>query len=122
MPATKPANTTSQPILNQSVQYLKGVGPKRSEIFGKLGIHTIRDMLYYFPREYKDLTKIQKISEAKIGIEIGIQGKVLGINTRISRNRKHILEVFVGDETGSVAATWFNQPFLISKFRIGDNI
>ncbi len=122
MPATKPANTTSQPILNQSVQYLKGVGPKRSEIFGKLGIHTIRDMLYYFTREYKDLTKIQKISEAKIGIEIGIQGKVLGINTRISRNRKHILEVFVGDETGSVAATWFNQPFLISKFRIGDNI
>jgi len=122
MPATKPANTTSQPILNQSVQYLKGVGPKRSEIFGKLGIHTIRDMLYYFPREYKDLTKIQKISEAKIGTEIGIQGKVLGINTRISRNRKHILEVFVSDETGAVAATWFNQPFLISKFRIGDNI
>ncbi|MBU6392434.1 MAG: ATP-dependent DNA helicase RecG [Planctomycetota bacterium] len=122
MTATKPANTTSQSILNQSVQYLKGVGPKRSEIFEKLGIHTIRDMLYYFPREYKDLTKIQKISEAKIGTEISVQGKVLGINTRISRNRKHILEVFVGDETGAVAATWFNQPFLISKFHVGDNI
>ncbi|HHT9129250.1 MAG TPA: ATP-dependent DNA helicase RecG [Candidatus Brocadiaceae bacterium] len=122
MPPTKPANTASQSILNQPVQYVKGVGPKRNEIFGKLGIHTICDMLYYFPREYKDHTKIQKISEAKIGTEISIQGKVLGINTRISRNRKHLLEVFVGDETGAVAATWFNQPFLTNKFHVGDKV
>ena len=113
---------TSQSILNQSVQYLKGVGPKRSEIFERLRIHTIYDMLYYFPRDYNDRTKIQKISEARIGAEITIQGKILGINPRISRNRKYILEVFVGDETGTVAATWFNQPFLTNKFHIGDNI
>lgn len=114
--------TISQDTLSQSVQYLKGVGPKRSEIFGRLGIHTIHDMLYHFPRDYKDLTHIQKISEAKIGAEITIQGKVLGIDTRMSRNRKHILEVFVSDETDTIAATWFNQPFLINKFRVGDTL
>jgi ATP-dependent DNA helicase RecG len=107
-------------VLNQPVQYLKGVGPKRSETLGRLGIHTIYDMLHYFPRDYKDRTRIQKISEAKLGGEITIQGKVLGVNPRVARNRIHILEVFVGDETGTVAATWFNQPFLTKKFRIGD--
>jgi len=102
-------------VLNQPVQYLKGVGPKRSETLRRLGIHTIYDMLYYFPRDYKDRTRIQKISEAKLGGEITIQGKALGVNSRVARNRMHILEVFVGDETGTVAATWFNQPFLAKK-------
>ena len=109
-------------MLHQSVQFLKGVGPKRSEILEKLGIQTIHGMLYYFPRDYKDRTRIQKISEAKIGAEITIQGKILAIHNRMARNRKYILEAFVTDETGTIAATWFNQPFLMNKFHVGDNL
>lgn len=116
------AKTTLQSPLQQSVQYLKGVGPKRSDIFGKLGIHTIRDMLFHFPRDYKDHTRIQKISEAAVGAEITIQGKILGVQTRMARNRKNILEVFVGDGTGTIAATWFNQPFLANKFRVDNTV
>ncbi len=117
-----PENTASHTHLNQSAQYLQGVGPKRAEILGRLGIRTIRDALCYFPRDYKDLTRKQKISDAKIGADITIQGKILGRETRISRNRKHILEVFVSDESGTIAATWFNQPFLANKFHVGDVI
>src|SRR3990170_989862 len=117
-----PTKTSSQSALHQSVQFLKGVGPKRSEILGRLGIHTIHDMLSYFPRDYKDRTRIQKISEAKIGAEITIQAKILAINNRMARNRKYILEAFVTDETGTIAATWFNQPFLMNKFHVGDNL
>src|SRR3990167_2432653 len=117
-----PTRTPSQSVLHQSVQFLKGVGPKRSEILEKLGIHTIHGMLYYFPRDYKDRTRIQKISEAKIGAEITIQGKILAIQNRMARNRKYILEAFVTDETGTIAATWFNQPFLMNKFHVGDNL
>ncbi|MEK7699724.1 MAG: DEAD/DEAH box helicase, partial [Planctomycetota bacterium] len=121
MTATKsPENATPQTNLNQSVQYLKGVGPKRLEMLGRLGIHTIQDMLCYFPRDYKDLTQKQKISDAKIGADITIQGRILGIQNRKSWNGKHIIEVFVTDETGTVAATWFNQPFLAGKFHVGD--
>ncbi|HHT9116430.1 MAG: ATP-dependent DNA helicase RecG [Planctomycetes bacterium] len=117
-----PIKIPAQSLLHQSVQFLKGVGPKRSEILGRIGIHTIHDMLSYFPRDYKDRTRIQKISDAKIGAEITIQGKVLAIQSRMARNRKHILEVFVSDETGTIAATWFNQPFLMNKFHVGDNL
>ena len=108
--------------MNQSVQYLQGVGPKRAEILGRIGIRTIRDVLCYFPRDYKDLTRKQKISEAKIGADITIQGKIIGRETRMSRNRKNILELLVSDESGTIAATWFNQPFLANKFRVGDVI
>ena len=95
---------------------------KRSEILVRLGIHTIHDILYYFPRDHKDRTRIQKISEAKIGAEITIQARILAINNRMARNRKYILEAFVTDETGTIAATWFNQPFLMNKFHVGDNL
>ena len=106
--------------LNQSVQYIKGVGPKRSEILERLGIRTILDALYYFPRDYKDRTRIQKIGEATLGTEITIVGRVLGVKPRMARNGKHVLEVFVTDETDTVAATWFNQPFLAGKFHVDD--
>jgi len=117
-----PTKTPSQSVLHQSVQFLKGVGPKRSEILGRLGIHTIHDMLSYFPRDYKDRTRIQKISEAKIGAEITIHARILAVDNRMARNRKYILEAFVTDETGTIAATWFNQPFLMNKFHVGDNL
>ena len=123
MPVTKsPVKTSSQPVLHQSVQFLKGVGPKRSEILERLGIHTIHDLLHYFPRDYKDRTRIQKISEAKIGAEITIRARILTINSRMARNRKYILEAFVSDETGAIAATWFNQPFLMNKLHVGDHL
>src|SRR4030067_2977518 len=66
MTATNPSgNAASHTNLNQSVQYLQGVGPKRAEILGRIGIRTIRDVLCYFPRDSKDLTRKQKESEAK---------------------------------------------------------
>jgi len=123
MPITKSTTKVfTQSVLHQSVQFLKGVGPKRSELFKKLGIQTIHDMLYYFPRDYKDRTRIQKISEAQIGAEITIRGRVIAVHPRMARNRKLILEAFVTDETGTIAATWFNQPFLMNKFHVGDNL
>jgi len=108
--------------LKQSIKYLKGVGPQRSKIIGRLGIHTIEDILYYFPRDYKDYSKIQNISESITGTNVSIQGKIKGIKNRTTRSGKSILEVFVYDETGIIAATWFNQPFLVKKFRVGDTL
>ncbi|MDR4507338.1 MAG: ATP-dependent DNA helicase RecG [Candidatus Brocadiaceae bacterium] len=121
MPFTKSTTKEGSPsALKQSVQFLKGVGPKRKEILVKLGIHTILDLLCYFPRDYKDYTQIQKISDVRLGETITIRGEVVGIKSRMGRSRMHILEVFVDDGTGSIAATWFNQSFLAGKFRVGD--
>ena len=50
-----------------SIQYIKGVGPKRVKKLRKLNIFTIEDLLYHIPREYDDRSKIQTIAEGKIG-------------------------------------------------------
>ena len=50
--------------LDTNIQYLTGVGPKRAALYQKIDIHTIRDLLYYFPRSYIDLTQPSFIADA----------------------------------------------------------
>ena len=59
-----------------NVRYLKGVGPKRSEILQKLSINTVYDLLYYLPRRYEDRSRIKSIMELKIGEHQTLRGKI----------------------------------------------
>ena len=52
--------------LSDSIKTLKQIGPKRAELFHKLGIYNIYDLLHFYPRRYEDSSKIIKVSEAKI--------------------------------------------------------
>lgn len=114
--------------LTDSVQYLKGVGPARARLFNRLGIYTVRDLLYYFPRTYLDRSKIKTIkeiiSERPINTETEtiISGQVLAVSMYPTRSGKRILEVGVGDDTGIITAVWFNQPFLKRVFAKGQKL
>lgn len=115
------------PLLD-SVQFIKGVGPERCKTLNRLGIHTIRDLLYYFPRTYLDRTKIKTIADVlKDGKflpteEQTITGKILAITLQRTRRGINVLQIAVGDDTGIIYATWFNQPFLKKNFQKGDEI
>ena len=50
---------------DSGIQYLKGVGPKRAELFEKLGIKTVRDLIYHLPRSYMDFTSPTAIASAR---------------------------------------------------------
>ena len=65
------------------VQYLKGVGPRRSEAFEAVGIITLKDLLYYFPRKYLDRTSIQTIDSIAIDLEVNLIGKIKSLNLSI---------------------------------------
>ena len=58
--------------LKQSVQYIKGVGPKRAQRLSKLGIRTLYDVLYYFPRDYETWQGIKKVRDAVGGDEASL--------------------------------------------------
>ncbi|MDP1852783.1 MAG: ATP-dependent DNA helicase RecG [Candidatus Omnitrophota bacterium] len=107
--------------LNILVRYLKGVGPKKSELLGKIGIKTAEDMLYYFPRRYLNRSKAVAISQLKPGESQVIKAKVLASGQRSSWRKKgfSILEVAFGDETGKIYCVWFNQPYLKNYFKPG---
>lgn len=97
--------------IDQPVQFLKGVGPKRAACFAKMGVHTVGDLLLHFPARYEDLSNIKKIAEIEQNkVEI-IKGSVKSAGVRFTgRGRKRLFEVAFADETGILRATWFKFP------------
>ncbi len=112
------------PQLNDmSVQYLKGVGPARKKLFSRLGIETLEDLLYFFPRRYEDRRHLTPIAQIKTGEHQTFTGIVSKINSRRSwYTKKHLLEVTVKDQSGQVVCVWFSQPYLANYFHIGERV
>jgi ATP-dependent DNA helicase RecG len=106
------------------VQFIKGVGPERAKIFQRLGITTVYDLLYFFPRKYLDRSLIKKINEvsADTDEEQTIQGTILTLNLRRTRRGMHLLETAISDGSGVVFATWFNQPYLKNVLKKGERL
>lgn len=110
--------------LSAPIRYLKGIGPKRAKTFSKLGIQTVEDLLYYFPRRYEDRTNFIPIAKLKEGEIATIKVQVLAKSERRSWRRRgfSIIEVTVGDNTGKIYCVWFNQPFLKGYFNVGETL
>jgi ATP-dependent DNA helicase RecG len=110
--------------LSESIQYLKGIGPKKAKAFAKAGVSTIEDLLYYFPRRYEDRTSFFTISKLQEGLTATIKAQVLAVAERRSWRRRgfSILEVAVGDDTGKIFCVWFNQGYLKEYFRPGTTL
>jgi ATP-dependent DNA helicase RecG len=102
----------SEKSLQTSIQYLKSVGPKRAESFSKIGIRTVRDLLFYFPTKYLDrssiLSSIKVIEFVINGFdgEVTIIGQVIDKET-IRYGKKEILKVKMKDNAGIFDCVWF---------------
>ncbi len=110
----------TRPVLKTPIQYVKGVGEARARLLSKLGISTVEDMLYHFPRDYEDRASTVKISELSNRQPACFKGMVVSEITE-SRPRRglSIQKMIVQDETGTVVLTWFNQSYLKKAFRRG---
>jgi ATP-dependent DNA helicase RecG len=103
--------------LQGSLQYLKGVGPRRAADLQRAGLSTVEDLLYRFPIRYEDRGHFQTIASLKPGVAASVLGEVLSSGVRPTRRpRFKIFEMLVRDATGSLRAIWFNQPFLKDVF------
>ncbi|MBM3243488.1 MAG: ATP-dependent DNA helicase RecG [Candidatus Omnitrophica bacterium] len=107
-----------------AIQFLKGVGPKRTEVFNNAGIKTVLELFYYFPRRYEDRTNLVKVSQLKEGEVQTTRAQVLSFRQHNSWRRRsfNITEAQVKDETGTVLCVWFNQPYIKQYFRLGNNV
>ncbi len=106
-----------------SVQFLKGVGPARKKILENLGVQSVEDLFYLFPRRYEDRTQMTKLSDVKIGQPQAVTGKVVARGSRQSWfTHKHVYETVIDDGTGRIFAVWFNQPYLDSYFNPGTQV
>jgi len=112
--------------LDDSVQFLKGVGPQRFKLLARLGIRTVADLLSYIPRKYLDRSQIKTIKESLTSIspdeEVTVKGTITAVRLHMPKYRRTIFEVVLSDETGHISATWFNQPFLKTIFVKGQEV
>ena len=107
--------------LEQPTTEIKGVGAKTALLLESLGVKTIRDLLYMFPRRYDDYTLLKPINRLKYGEQVTVIGTVWETRIRKVRNRRHVQTV-ITDGTGKIQATWFNQPWLAEKLKAGRQI
>ncbi|MBI4706467.1 MAG: ATP-dependent DNA helicase RecG [Candidatus Omnitrophica bacterium] len=107
--------------LQSPIQYLKGIGPKRADKFSKLGINSIEDLLYYFPRRYEDRTNFVLIKGLKEGQVQTIKAEIIAGGQRNSWRRRSfsITEAFVKDDSARISCVWFNRPYLKNYLKPG---
>ncbi|GIK62012.1 MAG: ATP-dependent DNA helicase RecG [Ignavibacteriota bacterium] len=119
-------NSFSKNALDDSVQYLKSVGPKRAESFSKIGINTISDLLFYFPSRHLDRTTVLTAAKAYGYLMNGYDGELTVIGKVFDKEKKRfgrreILKVQFRDESGFFECVWFQgTKYFYSVFNEGD--
>ena len=93
--------------LQSDIMYLKGVGPKLGYILNKLGIYTVSDLLYYFPRKYVDYSTRTRIRDLQEGDTTTIFGRIKSVEAFTTRNNLGVIKVKIADGTGSINLNFF---------------
>jgi ATP-dependent DNA helicase RecG len=114
--------TSKRPIaLNASLTVLAGVGPKHAAMLTRLGLNTLEDMLYNYPRRYEDYSKLKPIREVFYGEVLTVIGEVTSITSRQAYGRKMtIVDAVINDGTGGLRLTWYNKPWLVNQIKVGE--
>jgi len=101
----------------------RGLGEKTVQRLKKKGLHTVEDLLYFFPLKYNELSNFKKIGQTFSGEKVSLKVKVKTKRFRKSFRKKiPMLEVIASDETGSIKLVWFNQPYLVPMIKSGGEI
>ncbi|MCX7615486.1 MAG: ATP-dependent DNA helicase RecG [Clostridiales bacterium] len=107
--------------LETEVRYVKGIGEKRAKLLNRLSIHTLKDFLNYFPRDYEDRSKLKKISELQFGESACIKAVLAtDLNTSRKSGGQTVLKFRVFDDTGSLGITYFNQTYVKNQLCKGN--
>ena len=108
--------------LDSPVTALVGIGPRQAAKLARLGVRTIRDLLYLFPRRYNDFSSLKTINQLRYGEEVTVIGTIWETKTRETRKGVVLVTSIIADGTGTIQATWFNQPHLAKSLRPGRQI
>jgi len=111
--ARKPRTVVNQSI-DSPITVIRGISSSLATKFNKLGVKTVRDLLYFFPHRHLDYSQRRPISQLAEGKEETIVANVWQAQEIRLGNRRST-EAIVGDETGNVRVVWFNNPYLAKK-------
>jgi ATP-dependent DNA helicase RecG len=119
-PNPRPSSDAA-PRLTDPVTKLKGIGAAGADKLAVLGIRTVRDLIYHFPRRYDDLSLRKQIRQLELGDQVTVIGTVR--STHLGRaGGRSIFSATLKDDTGAIECTWFNQPYLDKSLSQGQQI
>lgn len=107
-------------MLDIPLTSVKGIGPKRAELFSQLSICSVGELLFRLPRDYLDYTKATPISQLFNGQNAAVQVRISGATRFFRTKGMTILSAPAQDETGKITLKWFNQPYRSSQMQIGE--
>lgn len=103
------------------IQYVKGVGPKRAEIFKKHGFQSVNDLLFYFPYRHLDRRNVLQIKDLVLNEECTVIAEVFSKKIQFGRRKK--LNITLVDDTGFLTVIFFNNVHTFDKiFKVGDHV
>ncbi len=108
--------------LSRPVSVVKGIGGNFQRRLISMGIETLEDIIYHFPRRYLDRSNIIPISQVRIGEEVTVVGSVRKVFEKRTSRNQHMLQVTLFDGTGYLYGVWFNQPFHADRLKIGSEV
>jgi ATP-dependent DNA helicase RecG len=103
--------------LDAPITVMVGISTGYAEKFARLGVRTIRDLLFLLPRRYDDYRNLKPINRLEYGEEVTIIASVWDAGARRARGGAPIFTATLSDGSGLVQCTWFNQPYLADKIK-----
>jgi len=108
--------------ISQNLQYVKGVGPQRHRLLQRLGVGTIEELMYFFPRRYEDRSQIVQIQAAREGEKNLVAGEIQHVKLIRTRRGPTILRVVISDGTAECHGLWFNVAYMEKNFQAGQHV
>ncbi len=111
-------------LINEKIENFKirGIGDKGVEKLKKMGLKTLKDILYFFPRDYEDGGNLKKISEVREDEFSVVKGNVIKCEQLRAKSRLSYFKAMISDGTGIIEAVWFKMPYLKSTIKNGDTL
>jgi len=114
---------TETAALNAPITVLPGVGPRHAQTLSRLGLFTLRDMLYFFPRRYDDYSHMKSINRLEYREEVTVIGTVQSVQVRSLRaGNLQLVEAILYDGSGKLRVSWFNQVWIAKRLHNGAHI
>jgi len=116
-PAPIPTASTEQ-NLSAPTTVVRGIGQKQSQLLARLNLHTVEELIYFFPRRYDDYSELKLIKDLNYGEEVTVIAWVRRVTSFTTRNKKRkIVQAVISDDTGSIQLMWFNQEYHLRYLR-----
>jgi len=109
--------------LSTPVGSVPRIGPAYEKRLKKMGITTVRDLLFHFPRTYEDFSKITPIAKLQADGTYCVFGTLLEIKeVRTFKRRMSLITGIIEDSSGAIKVLWFNQPYLTGSLKAKDEV